>query len=85
VEVADTFTVGGSGTGQVSATIGRIGLVGVGVEWGVPAVVLGVPGLLLIIVVMAQSLGGLAWLPIVRRRIGGFGLGLGRSGQRGQV
>ncbi|HET7168092.1 MAG TPA: Ig-like domain-containing protein [Candidatus Limnocylindrales bacterium] len=40
-----------------------------GFEWAVPALVLTVPGLLLMIIV-AQSMIGLAWLPVVRRWLG---------------
>ena len=43
------------------------------IEWAVPAFVLGVPGLLLILAVGAQALVSLAWLPMVRRWLGGFG------------
>lgn len=43
-----------------------------------PAVILTVPGLLLILAVGAQAVGALAWLPIARRKLGGFGLS--RSG-----
>jgi hypothetical protein len=42
-------------------------------DWAVPGLVLSVPGLMLVLTVMAQSFGALAWLPLVRRRIGGFG------------
>jgi hypothetical protein len=54
-----------------------------GVEWGVPGVILGVPGLLLIVVILAQSLGGFAWLPVVRRKFGGFGFS--RPWRRGRA
>ncbi len=37
-----------------------------------PAIVLGVPGLLVILAIGAQALGALAWLPIARRKLGGF-------------
>jgi hypothetical protein len=37
-------------------------------------VILTGPGLLLIALIAAQAMGALAWLPIVRRRIGAFGL-----------
>ena len=40
--------------------------------WAVPGALLAAPGLLLILVILAQSMGALAWLPIVRRKIGGF-------------
>jgi hypothetical protein len=33
-----------------------------------------VPGLLLVLAVIAQAVGGVLWLPVIRRRIGGFGL-----------
>ena len=42
-------------------------------EWVVPGLVLTLPGLLLLIAVGIQALGAMAWLPLVRRRIGGFG------------
>ena len=43
------------------------------IEWVVPAFALAVPGLLLIIAVGAQGLVSAAWLPFVRRWLGGFG------------
>jgi hypothetical protein len=43
-------------------------------DWVVPGVVLSIPGLLLVLAIAAQAAGALAWLPLVRRRIGGFGL-----------
>lgn len=46
--------------------------------WSYPAVVLTVPGLLLIVAVLAQAAGALAWLPIVRRSLGGLGPRRGR-------
>ena len=39
-----------------------------------PAVVLGFPGLLVLLAVGAQAFGGLAWLPVARRKLGTFGL-----------
>jgi hypothetical protein len=41
-----------------------------GFEWAVPALVLTVPGLLIVIAVLVQSLIGLAWLPVTRRWLG---------------
>jgi len=38
--------------------------------WSYPALVLTVPGLLLILAVAAQAVGALAWVPIVRRSLG---------------
>jgi hypothetical protein len=40
-------------------------------EWAVPALVLTVPGILIVIAVLAQALIGLAWLPVTRRWLGG--------------
>ena len=37
------------------------------IAWAVPAVVFGVPGLLLLIALVAQAVGGLAMVPVVRR------------------
>ena len=45
-----------------------------GIEWAVPAFALGVPGFLLMIAVALQSIVGAAWLPFVRRWLGGFGV-----------
>jgi hypothetical protein len=53
------------------AAIDRLG----SLTWAVPSLVLAVPGLLLVLAVMAQAVGGALWLPVIRRRIGGFGLG----------
>jgi Bacterial Ig domain len=46
---------------------------GIGVEWLVPTVAVTVPGLLLMLAVLAQSLGALAWIPVVRRWLGDRG------------
>jgi hypothetical protein len=42
-------------------------------EWAVPGAILTGPGLLLLILIAAQATGALAWLPVVRRKIGAFG------------
>ncbi len=42
--------------------------------WAMPAATLTVPGLLLILVIGAQMMGAMAWLPVIRSKIGGFGL-----------
>ncbi len=42
-------------------------------EWVVPGLVLTLPGLLLVLAITIQAIGAMAWLPLVRRRIGGFG------------
>lgn len=84
----DTFTLGAigdtgdSGSNQIGAAIDHMGSLGMAAEWGVPAIVMSVPGLLIVLIVVAQGLGGAAWLPLVRRRIGGFGLRGPRSAGR---
>lgn len=45
-----------------------------GFEWAVPALVLAVPGLLLIVALLAQAAIGIVWVPIVRRHLAGVGL-----------
>ena len=55
-------TVGGL-DGAVTSAFVQLGLVG----WSVPAVALGVPGLLVLLVVAMQLAGGAAWLPVARR------------------
>jgi hypothetical protein len=59
-------------------TFARLGmdvLASLGVfAWAVPGALLAAPGLLLILVILAQSIGAVAWLPVVRRKIGHFGL-----------
>ena len=42
-------------------------------EWAAPGVLLTGPGLLLLALIAAQAMGALAWLPVVRRKIGVFG------------
>jgi len=50
-----------------------------GFEWAVPALVLTVPGILIVIAVLAQTLIGLAWLPVARRWLGGDEHGRSRA------
>ena len=45
-----------------------------GFAWQVPALALSVPGLIVVVAVFLQVVGGLAWLPVIRRRLGGDGL-----------
>jgi hypothetical protein len=55
----------------VSSTLMRLdGLL----VWAVPSLVLTVPGLLLLLAIVAQIAGAAAWLPVVRRKLGAFGL-----------
>jgi hypothetical protein len=38
----------------------------------VPSLVLTVPGLLLVLAILAQIAAGAAWVPVVRRKLGPF-------------
>ena len=40
------------------------------VEWLAPAALVAVPGLLIVAAMLAQLLGGIAWIPITRRLMG---------------
>ena len=65
----------GSVTGgpEIDVSLAAIESLG-SLTWAVPSLVLAVPGLLLVLAVIAQAVGGVLWLPVIRRRIGGFGL-----------
>ncbi len=59
-----------------------LGIFGKAFDWLVPGAITAVPGLLLILAILAQAGGALAWLPVVRRKIGGFGLSSGSGPAR---
>ncbi len=63
------FYVPGSTDEEMAVDIGSVAFGGF--DWAVPSLVLTVPGLLLMIAILAQGAIGLAWLPVVRRRLGG--------------
>ena len=42
-----------------------------GFEWAIPALVLTVPGILLLLALLAQAVVGALWLPVARRWLGG--------------
>ena len=66
---------GGVGTGpEIDVSLAAMGSLG-NLSWAVPSLVLAVPGLLLVLAVLAQAVGGVLWLPVIRRRIGSFGVG----------
>lgn len=73
---AGPFRVAGSSDSEVGIDIGAVAFGGF--DWAVPSLVLTVPGLLLMIAILAQGMIGLAWLPVVRRRLGGDGRTNGR-------
>ena len=58
--------------GTVTFEGGAIGIIG---PFVVPGFLAAASGLLLILLMLAQALGTLAWLPVVRRRVGSFGFG----------
>jgi hypothetical protein len=66
---------GSDDLGLAAAALGGFG----SMLWAVPGLILSVPGLLLIVAILAQAAGGLAWLPIVRRKLGTFGLRAARQ------
>ncbi|MES2209517.1 MAG: hypothetical protein V4515_04950 [Chloroflexota bacterium] len=62
-----------------AAVLGSLGVF----RWAVPAAVVSVPGLLIVLLtILAQAGGGLAWLPVVRRKIGSPGRDRGRQTRR---
>jgi hypothetical protein len=77
---------GGPGLTVATGDLAPFGFINLGVgtfdglDWAVPALAMTVPGLLLILAVLAQLSASVVWLPIVRRRLGGFGVGRRRRG-----
>jgi hypothetical protein len=77
----------GPGLGVGVGNIAPFGVVDIGLatfgtlEWAVPALAMTVPGLLLMLAVLAQLSTGVLWLPVVRRWLGGFGVGRRRRQQ----
>ena len=76
--------IGGGATGADGPRIAGLDASAVGVlaslpsgllAWSYPALVLSVPGLLLLLAVGSQAIGALAWLPLIRKKLGGFGPG----------
>lgn len=64
---------GGTGP-EIDVSLAAIDTLG-NFTWAVPGLALAVPGLLLVLAVLAQAVGGVLWLPVIRRRIGSFGVG----------
>lgn len=85
----DAFTIplagpadeGGGTTQFVDFALAAALISGLGVFlWSVPGLALSVPGLIVILTILAQAAGGLAWLPLVKRKIGSLG-----TGHRGEL
>ncbi len=74
----DAFAIGsiaGGGSNSSAVTFGSLGPLSFSFEWLIPSLALAGPGLLLILILIgAQLLAGAAWLPLVRRDVGDFGL-----------
>ena len=58
--------------GTVTLDGGAFGFIG---PFVVPGFLAAASGSLIILLMLAHALGALAWLPVVRRRIGSFGIG----------
>lgn len=84
--IGDTFRIPGTRNGHASFddfALAQSGLASLDAfVWAVPAIALSVPGILIVLVILAQVGAGAAWLPIARRKVGGFGFGRSRDGQR---
>ena len=63
----------GSAGSEIDVSLAAVESLG-NLSWAVPSLVLAVPGLLLVLAVLAQAVGGVLWLPVIRRRIGSFGV-----------
>jgi hypothetical protein len=59
----------------LNATVGFDGAIGIIGPFIVPGLLAAGSGLLLILLMLAQAVGTLVWLPVVRRRVGSFGFG----------
>jgi hypothetical protein len=59
-----------------------VGLDGL-ITWAVPSLALTVPGLLLVLAVLAQMAGATIWLPVIQRWLGGYGFRRRRARSEG--
>ncbi len=73
---------GSSGGAPISLDGESLAAFGSDFQWMVPGLVLTFPGLLIVLFVVLQAVGALAWLPVVRRRLGGTGPGLDAVARR---
>jgi hypothetical protein len=73
----DAFAIGGTSQGGPSGprvSFGTLGPLEFAFEWLIPGFAVTLPGLLVVLAVLAQLAVGTGWLPLVRREIGDFGL-----------
>jgi hypothetical protein len=64
------FEVAGPPGGRVDLQRIDVGGTGLAIEWVVPTLVVTVPGILLMLAILAQGAGALMWLPYARRTLG---------------
>lgn len=64
--------------GQVTLDGNGIVFSGIIGPFVVPGFLAAASGTVLILLMLAQAVGTLAWLPVIRRRIGSFGIGRDR-------
>jgi len=69
---SEGFDIPAGVDGSVTFAGGGIGIIG---PFVVPGFLAAASGFLIILLMLAQALGALAWLPVVRRRVGSFGIG----------
>ena len=79
------FLIGGDGPEAIVPVVGAEFAGFEGIDWAVPALTLTVPGLLLMLAVLAQLTMGAIWLPVARRWLGAFGLGRRRGKRRSRT
>ncbi len=73
----DDFAIGstaGGGPNSPNVSFGSLGPLAFSFEWLIPSLVVSVPGFLVVVVIGVQLLVGAAWLPLIRRDLGDFGL-----------
>jgi cell division septation protein DedD len=66
------FVIPGGLDGTITLEGGAIEFIG---PFVVPGFLAAASGFLIILLMLAQTLGALAWLPVIRRRVGSFGIG----------
>ena len=69
------FLVGRDGLGSIAIANLHVSGLGSLTEWAIPGLALAVPGLLVLFAIIAQTIGGILWLPVTRRWLGAFGIG----------
>ena len=81
----DRFVVVGGSSSGPTANLGEsllaasVSLALDGFDWQIPGLMLSVPGLLVVLAITLQVGGGLAWLPVIRRKLSGAGVARDRA------